>query len=92
MSTEQQRREWREDAERRQASKPVGSYGYNDAGVTLTLLADVDRLTAELASTPLAGIATHIDLIHAYAAYYADVASRGDAPETFANWFNGAQP
>jgi hypothetical protein len=36
-------------------------------------------------------LATHIALIHDYAAYYAEVAARGDAPETFADWFHGAR-
>jgi uncharacterized protein YPO0396 len=48
MVTAEQRQAIREDAERRQAAKPVGSYGYNDAGVTLALLADVDKLLDDL--------------------------------------------
>jgi hypothetical protein len=31
-----------------------------------------------------------LDAVQDYAAYYAEVASQGDAPETFGNWYGGA--
>jgi hypothetical protein len=46
----------------------------------------------ELAAPHLVGIATHIDMIQAYAAYYAEVMAQGNAPETFENWFHGVRP
>ena len=33
---------------------------------------------------------THIEVIGNYAAYYAEATARGDAPNTFADWFGGA--
>ena len=33
---------------------------------------------------------THIEVIDNYAAYYAEATARGDAPNTFADWFGGA--
>jgi hypothetical protein len=52
----------------------------------------IEALCDEVERPILHGIATHIDMIQAYAAYYAEVTARGDAPETFVNWFNGATP
>jgi hypothetical protein len=47
--------------------------------------ADVPALIAEVRS-----LRAKLDAVHEYAAYYNDVSNQGDAPETFANWYNGA--
>ena len=45
---------------------------------------DSERRRADEAETTL-------DAVPDYIAYYLTVAAEGDAPETFANWFNGAR-
>jgi hypothetical protein len=60
--------------------------------LTEKLLSEMKR--AEAAEAKLfeesVAFATHIEVIDNYAAYYAEATARGDAPNTFADWFGGA--
>jgi hypothetical protein len=56
-----------------------------DAEFYVAARADVPALIAEVR-----GLRAKLDAVHEYAAYYNDVSNQGDAPETFANWYNGA--
>ena len=66
-------------------------------------VAERDQLRAELAAANAraeaaeaqlfeesVAFATHIEVIDNYAVYYAEATARGDAPNTFFDWFGGA--
>ena len=47
MMTPERAQEWRKEFERRRQQKPVGSYGYDEAGEMLALLDALAAVTAE---------------------------------------------
>jgi hypothetical protein len=55
-------------------------------------VADKNRIAAIVVeeATEANRLSAMIQAVHDYAAYYHDVSNRGDAPETFVNWYNGA--
>ena len=68
----------------------AGIFNARQWGPVLELLSqaqeelDAQRRRADEAETMLHAVPDYI-------AYYLTVAAEGDAPETFANWFNGAR-